>query len=110
VRRRFWQFVHNQLELAWHWVYYHKLAPKVPIGPPNVVAWRVTFITKEGFETEPSPPWQFVHNQLELAWHLVYYHKLAPKVPIGPPNVVAWRVTFITKEGFETEPSPPRLF
>ena len=25
MRRRFWQFIHDQLERAWHWVYYHKL-------------------------------------------------------------------------------------
>lgn len=26
MKRRFWQFVHDRLESAWHWVYYHKLA------------------------------------------------------------------------------------
>lgn len=26
MKRKFWQFVHDQLEQAWHWVYYHKLA------------------------------------------------------------------------------------
>lgn len=26
MRRRFWQFVHDKLEQAWHWVYYNKLA------------------------------------------------------------------------------------
>jgi hypothetical protein len=25
MRRRFWQWVHNRLESAWHWVYYNKL-------------------------------------------------------------------------------------
>jgi hypothetical protein len=30
VKRRFWQYVHDRLEDAWHWVYYHKLAGDLP--------------------------------------------------------------------------------
>lgn len=30
---RFWRFVHNRLEQAWHWVYYHKILPHEPLPP-----------------------------------------------------------------------------
>jgi hypothetical protein len=30
TKRRFWQYVHDRLEDAWHWVYYHKLARPLP--------------------------------------------------------------------------------
>ena len=39
MRRRFWNFVHDALERAWHWVYYHKLHdPKYldSICPKNI--------------------------------------------------------------------------
>ena len=51
MRRRFWQFVHDRLERAWHWAYYHKLArPLPPIVQSNIkYGWRsVSYITGLG--------------------------------------------------------------
>jgi hypothetical protein len=31
LRLRFWTFVHDSLEKAWHWVYYHKVHPLIPL-------------------------------------------------------------------------------
>jgi hypothetical protein len=57
MKKRFWQFVHDQLEQAWHWVYYHKLAKPFPenIGHRD---YRYTFTYicgKTGMTTYPSP-------------------------------------------------------
>jgi predicted double-glycine peptidase len=30
VKRRFWKFVHDRLEKAWHWVYVNKIAEPMP--------------------------------------------------------------------------------
>jgi hypothetical protein len=40
MRREFWQFVHDQLEHARHWVYYHKLAPPSPEVNPGYVNYK----------------------------------------------------------------------
>lgn len=37
MNRRFWQWVHDRLEKAWHWVYRAKLAK--PINPPQDVMY-----------------------------------------------------------------------
>lgn len=35
MRLRFWRWVHDMLEAAWHWVYYHKLRPLEPESIPQ---------------------------------------------------------------------------
>jgi hypothetical protein len=43
MRKRFWQFVHNRLEDAWHWVYYTKLAEPSPLTNPGHVNYQYKF-------------------------------------------------------------------
>lgn len=70
LQKRFWNFVHDQLERAWHWVYYHKLhdpkklarivpsnvrytyaygvaaCPMIDVGPPNLIDFGPNNMTK----------------------------------------------------------------
>lgn len=39
MRMRFWNLVHRQLERAWHWVYYSKVAPDVILVYPTTTAY-----------------------------------------------------------------------
>ena len=60
MRRKFWQFVHDSLERAWHWVYYHKLAGPLPeITPRNVEygwSYSISYINgRTGMMTDASP-------------------------------------------------------
>lgn len=53
MRRKFWNWVHDRLEDAWHWVYYHKLAEPLPeITPKN---YRYTFSYVVGRASTISP-------------------------------------------------------
>jgi hypothetical protein len=48
LKRAFWQFVHDRLEAAWHWVYYHKLARPLP----PVMASNITYTI--GYSAAPA--------------------------------------------------------
>ena len=58
MRKKFWNFVHNRLEDAWHWVYYHKLADPPPCVDIGHKDYRYTFTYvcgKTGMISDPSP-------------------------------------------------------
>jgi hypothetical protein len=43
MRRKFWKFVHDRLEEAWHWVYSNKLADPAPLPPIGNVHYNITY-------------------------------------------------------------------
>lgn len=51
MSRRFWQFAHDKLESAWHWVYYHKLAPQPP--SPTSYSYSVVYLSETGTHDVP---------------------------------------------------------
>lgn len=57
MKRRFWQFVHDRLEQAWHWVYYHKLAKPLPeIVQSNIkYGWRYSVSYVNGLGSLVGP-------------------------------------------------------
>ena len=56
LRRRFWQFLHDRLEAAWHWVYYHKLAEPLPVITRQSYQYNITYVCgKTGVMTDPTP-------------------------------------------------------
>lgn len=54
MRRKFWQFVHNRLEDAWHWVYYHKLARPLPEVLHGEYLYTLTYVNKDGLAVPVS--------------------------------------------------------
>ena len=58
MRRRFWQFVHDQLERSWHWVYYHKLEPERAKHMRRMISYNYTYVyrnSETGKETPVAP-------------------------------------------------------
>lgn len=53
MQRRFWQFVHDRLERAWHWVYRTKLASHAPVAPFEIRY--IQMDTAMRFEPKLSP-------------------------------------------------------
>jgi hypothetical protein len=56
MRERFWQFVHDKLEQAWHWVYYHKLARPLELGTPKNYEYSARGITASSSRRTRSLP------------------------------------------------------
>ena len=53
MKRKFWQFIHDKLEDAWHWVYYHKLAKPITIQDAGNRLYSVRYVSKDGSEIKP---------------------------------------------------------
>jgi hypothetical protein len=57
MRLRFWNFVHDQLERAWHWVWHHKLEPEYLKHRQRIGnhCYRYYFVNSKGEETPIAP-------------------------------------------------------
>ena len=56
MRRKFWTFVHDRLEDAWHWVYYHKLAEPLPEITLTNYQYHISYVCgRTGMLTDVSP-------------------------------------------------------
>jgi hypothetical protein len=63
IRRRLWQFIHDRLEQAWNWVYYHKLVEDDPPAPRDPMA---TYqMSMDWVVSNPSPRYQFTVKNLD---------------------------------------------
>ena len=65
MRRCFWQYVHDRLEDAWHWVYYHKLAGDLPKVSDDPYQFRVYYVNGRGQVIDPSPVFLGTENEQE---------------------------------------------
>jgi hypothetical protein len=58
MKRKFWQYVHDRLEDAWHWVYYHKLAGyyygDLPEVCPKNIIYTTQYINGQGGVVGPN--------------------------------------------------------
>jgi len=56
MRRKFWLWVHDTLERAWHWVYYKKLVRPLPRIMDFPIIYHVEYInSKTGKVSDPRP-------------------------------------------------------
>jgi hypothetical protein len=51
MTKRFWQFVHDRLEDAWHWVYYHKLVDTKELRASEPIFYSVRYVNGQGYTT-----------------------------------------------------------